>query len=131
MRHDRPDAVVTQLTYDSDGDLTSSSTPDGNSGGEVAKTTYAYDADGEKTSSLAPDGNLSGANAGNFTTSKTYNADGEITSVTVGAEAARPSCPGSPPTPTTGTATGPAPAQSSSVRLVGSTSGENSAPRSP
>jgi RHS repeat-associated protein len=77
------DGVVTQLAYDSVGDLTSSSTPDGN-GTEVATTTYAYDGDGEKTSTTAPDGNLSGANAGNYTTVTAYNADGEKTSVTLG-----------------------------------------------
>ena len=76
--------VVTQLGYDSAGDLTSKSTPDGNSGGEVAKTTYSYDTDGEQTSTVAPDGNLSGANAANYTTATVYNADGEKTSVTVG-----------------------------------------------
>src|ERR1019366_4186365 len=43
------DKVVTQLAYNSAGDLTSSATPDGN-GSEIAKTTYAYDGDGEKTS---------------------------------------------------------------------------------
>ena len=80
-----PDGVVTQLAYDSAGDLTSSSTPDGNSGGEVAKTTYTYDTDGEQTSTVAPDGNLPGANAGELHHDRpTYNADGEMTSVTVG-----------------------------------------------
>ena len=51
------DGVVTQLAYDSPGDLTSSSTPDGN-GTELATTTTAYDSDGEPTSTVAPDGNL-------------------------------------------------------------------------
>ena len=32
---------------------------------------------------VAPNGNLSGANAGNYTTTKTYDADGELTSSTV------------------------------------------------
>ena len=64
-----PDGVVTQLAYDAAGDLTSKSTPDGNTGGELATTTYGYDTDGEQTSTVAPDGNLSGANTGNFTTS--------------------------------------------------------------
>ena len=54
-----PDKVVTQLGYNSDGDLTSSSTPDGNPGGETAQTTYGYNSDGELTSTTAPDGNLS------------------------------------------------------------------------
>ncbi len=78
------DGVVTQLAYDSHGNLTAKSAPDGNSGGEVAKTTYSYDTGGEQTSTVAPNGNLSGANAGNFTTATAYDADGEKTSVTVG-----------------------------------------------
>ena len=73
------DGVVTQLGYDSYGDLISSSTPDGN-GSDVATTTYSYDTDGEKTSVIAPDGNLPGANAGNYTTVTSYNADGLPTS---------------------------------------------------
>jgi RHS repeat-associated protein len=78
------DGVVAQLGYDSAGDLTSSSTPDGNSGGEVAETTYGYDGDGERTTETAPDGNLAGATAANFTTTTAYDSDGEVTSVTVG-----------------------------------------------
>ena len=77
------DGVVTQLAYDSAGDLTSSSTPDGN-GSQVATATYAYNADGEQTSTTSPDGNLSGANAGNYTTVTAYNADGRQTAVTRG-----------------------------------------------
>jgi len=76
-----PDAVVTQLAYDSAGDLTSSSIPDGN-GSETATTTYAYDGDGEQTSTTAPLGNLPGANAGNYTTVTAWNADGKKTTVT-------------------------------------------------
>ena len=44
---DPRNAVVTQLGYDSNGNLTSTSTPDGNSGGETAETTYTYNADNE------------------------------------------------------------------------------------
>jgi RHS repeat-associated protein len=77
------DDVVTQLAYNSSGDLTSSSTPDGN-GSEVAKTTNSYDGDGEQTSTTSPDGNLSGANPGNYTTTTAYNADGQKASVTQG-----------------------------------------------
>ena len=77
--------TVTQLGYDSAGDLTSSSTPDGNSGGELAQTTYGYDGDGERTAATAPDGNLAGAIAVNFATTTVYDNDGEaVTSVTVG-----------------------------------------------
>jgi RHS repeat-associated protein len=70
--------VVTQLGYDWAGDLTSTSTPDGN-GSEVATTTYGYDSYGEQTSTVSPDGNLSGANAGNYTTLTGYDADGRKT----------------------------------------------------
>jgi RHS repeat-associated protein len=78
------DGVVTQRGYDAQGDLTSSSTPDGNSGGELATTTYTYNGDGEQVTTVAPDGNLSGANAGNYTTTSAYNLDGKQTSVTDG-----------------------------------------------
>ena len=99
------DGVVTQLAYDSAGDLTSSATPDGN-GSEVATTTYAYDGDGEQTATTLPDGNLSGANAGNYTTVTTYNADGEQTIRHARQEAAgRRSPRASPATATTPTAT--------------------------
>ena len=75
------DGVVTQLAYNTAGDLTSSSTPDGN-GSQVATTTYGYDGDGERTSTTSPDGNISGANAGNYTTVTAYNNDGQKTTVT-------------------------------------------------
>jgi RHS repeat-associated protein len=75
------DGVVTQLAYNSSGDLTSSSTPDGN-GSEQATTTYAYNGDGEQTATTSPDGNLTGANAGNYTTTTAYNNDGQKTRVT-------------------------------------------------
>ena len=77
------DGVVTQLAYDTEGNLTSISTADGN-GTEIATTTYSYDADGEQTSTTSPDGNLTGADAGNYTTTTAYNADGLATSVTDG-----------------------------------------------
>ena len=120
------DGTVTQLAYDSAGDLTSSSTPDGNSGGEVATTAYSYDTDGEQTSSVAPDGNLSGANAGNYTTSTTYNADGEKTTVTVGGGSGHTVVPRV--TTYTYDADGNVTATShgSSPNLVGTTSGSNS-----
>jgi trimeric autotransporter adhesin len=77
------DGVVTQLSYNSMGDLTSSSTPDGN-GTEIAKTTYTDNGDGEQLTTVAPDGNVSGANAGNYTTTTAWNADDKQTSVTKG-----------------------------------------------
>jgi RHS repeat-associated protein len=75
------DGVVTQLAYNSAGNLISSSPPDGN-GSEVATTTYVYDGDGEQITTISPDGNLTGANAGNYTTTTAYNGDGQRTSVT-------------------------------------------------
>ncbi|MGH3303503.1 MAG: hypothetical protein ACRDOK_17855 [Streptosporangiaceae bacterium] len=75
--------MVTQLAYNAQGDLTSSSTPDGN-GSELATTTYTYGGDGEQLTTVAPEGNLSGANAGNYTTTTAWNADGKKTSVTQG-----------------------------------------------
>jgi len=77
------DGNVTQLEYDSHGDLISSSAPDGN-GSQLATTTYTYNADGEQLTEVAPDGNVSGANAGNYTTTTAYNNDGDQTSVTQG-----------------------------------------------
>jgi RHS repeat-associated protein len=76
--------VVTQLGYDTAGDVTSSSTLDGNSGGELAKTSYTYEGDGEQTSVVAPDGNLTGATVANFTTTTAYDNDAEVSSTTVG-----------------------------------------------
>jgi RHS repeat-associated protein len=75
------DGVVTQLAYDSAGDLTSSTTPDGN-GSQLAETTYSYDGDSEQTATVAPDGNLSGANVDNYTTATAFDSDGEVTSTT-------------------------------------------------
>ncbi len=80
-----PDGVVTQLGYNgTTGDLTSSSTPDGNAGGETATTTYSYNADGEQATVVAPDGNLSGATAADYTTTNTYTADDQLYTQTVG-----------------------------------------------
>jgi len=75
------DGVVAQDGYNSSGDLTSISIPDGN-GSEKAVRTFGYDADGEQTSTTSPDGNLPGANVGNYTTVTAYDADGQPTSVT-------------------------------------------------
>jgi RHS repeat-associated protein len=50
---------------------------------ELATTTYTFDADGELLTAVSPDGNLLGANAANYTTTNAYNADDEVTSVTM------------------------------------------------
>ena len=98
------DQYVTQLGYDTTGDVTSSSTPDGNPS-ELATTTNTYDADGNKTATTSPLGNLSGANAANYTTTTTYDADREPTeSVLAGGTGATTSSVTPPPT-TTPTAT--------------------------
>ncbi len=47
-------------------------------------TSYGYDTNGELTSMTAPDGNVAGANGANFTTIFAYNADGQMTSQTQG-----------------------------------------------
>lgn len=73
--------VVTQIGYNSYGDLTSISGPDGN-GSEMATATFGYDGDGEQTSVTSPDGNVAGANAANFTTVTAFDGDGDVTSVT-------------------------------------------------
>ena len=126
-----PDRAVTQLTYDSHGDLTSSSTPDGNSGGEVAKTTYSYDTDGEETSSVSPDGNLPAANSGNFTTSKSYNADGEVTSVTVGGGSGATVVPRTTTYAYDADGNRTSTSQSTSIQYIGSTAGRTPRHRSP
>jgi RHS repeat-associated protein len=75
---------VTRLGYDATtGDLTSSSTPDGNSGGELATSTYTYDGDGRVATITAPNGNLSGANAADFATTNSWDDANELTSTTV------------------------------------------------
>ena len=76
------DGNVIQLGYDSAGDVTSSATPDGN-GTELATTTNSYNADGNVVSSTNPEGNLTGANAANYTTTTTYDADNEPLIVTL------------------------------------------------
>lgn len=75
--------AVTQLGYDSDGDLTSSAIPDGNSGGELSKTTWSYNNDGQVLSEVAPLGNVSGGSASAYTTSTTYDSDGLPTEIDV------------------------------------------------
>ncbi len=77
------DGMVTQLAYDSAGDLTSTSTASPG-GSQASTTTYSYDADGEQVSTTSPDGNVLNANAGNYTQTTTYNADGETVSETEG-----------------------------------------------
>jgi RHS repeat-associated protein len=78
-----PKGVATQLGYNASGDLTSSSTPDGNTGGELATTGYSYDGDGEQLTVTAPNGNLTGATAAVYTTTVSYDNDGRPQQQTV------------------------------------------------
>jgi RHS repeat-associated protein len=121
-----PDAVVTQLAYDSGGDLTSKSTPDGNSGPELATTTYGYDSDGEQTGAVAPKGNLSGANAADYTTTSAYNADGQVTSVTQGGASGHSVVPRTTSYLYDPNGNRTSSTKSTSPKLVGTTSGSNS-----
>ncbi len=96
-----PDGVVTQITYNQDGDAIKLSSPDTklitssssgtsspSSSGELSVITSTYDADGELTSVVSPDGNVSGANKANYTTTYTYDADGELTQKVQGSSSA-------------------------------------------
>jgi RHS repeat-associated protein len=79
--------VVKQLSYDKYGDLIKSSTPNtGNNPSSI--TTSSYDEDGELISTVSPDGNVSGANAANYTTTYLYDAAGELISSTTGSSGA-------------------------------------------
>lgn len=82
-----PDGDVTTYTYDSQGDVATASVSP--SSGITDTTAYAYDADGERTCQASPDATAAGVHcppAGNppvaNTTATTYNAVGEVTSVT-------------------------------------------------
>ena len=96
-----PDGVVTQITYNQDGDAIKLSSPDTklitssssgtsspSSSGELSVITSTYDADGELTSVVSPDGNVPGANKANYTTTYTYDADGELTQKVQGSSSA-------------------------------------------
>jgi RHS repeat-associated protein len=78
-----PDGTVTQIAYDSQGDITSQSVPDGN-GTQIATTTHSYNTDGQQTATVDPLGNLTGANTAAYTTTTSYNNDGQTTSVSQG-----------------------------------------------
>ena len=79
----QPAPRVTQIAYDSHGDLTTKIVVDA-TGKSSAKTTYNYDADGELTAQASPLGNLRGADKALYTTHFAYNADGEKVSTTTG-----------------------------------------------
>jgi RHS repeat-associated protein len=74
---------VTQLAYDSYGDVTSRTVVNAN-GSQNATTSYLYDADGDVTSTTSPLGNLTGADASLYTTTTTYDQAGEVTATAKG-----------------------------------------------
>jgi RHS repeat-associated protein len=74
--------VQTQNTYDADSELTETEVVDPSTSSLVSEETYGYNADGEETSSVAPDGYESGQSYGNWTTTQSFDADGQLTSVT-------------------------------------------------
>jgi YD repeat-containing protein len=75
--------VQTQDTYDADNELVGTDLVDPSSSGtSISYTTYGYDDDGEETSSVAPDGGVDHGSSGPWTTSQSYDADGQLTSVT-------------------------------------------------
>jgi RHS repeat-associated protein len=82
-----PNGNVTSYAYDSDGDMASDSVSP--SSGVTNTASFAYDADGERTCEASPNAtnaNVSCPPSGSppvaDTTATSYNADGEITSVT-------------------------------------------------
>lgn len=74
---------VTQIAYDSYGDVTSRTVVNAN-GSQSATTSYSYDLDGEVTSTTSPLGNLSGADGALYTTTTTYDQAGEVTATATG-----------------------------------------------
>jgi RHS repeat-associated protein len=77
-----PTGAVTNYAYDSNDELVTKLAPPDTSGTTHPQTTYGYDPAGNRTSVTEPDGNVSGAAAGSFTTTSSYDAINELTSVT-------------------------------------------------
>ena len=73
---------ATAFTYDSYGNVTSSTGPATAAAPSGAKTTYTYNADGQRLTSVSPRGNLSGATPSQFTTTSTYDLAGNTLSST-------------------------------------------------
>lgn len=76
---------TTTWTYDAAGRQTQVTAPGGSSGVSTQSITkYGYDDAGRLTSEIAPRGNVTGAVASQFTTTRTYDAEGNELSVTNG-----------------------------------------------
>ncbi len=71
-----PDGHTTHYAYDDAGDLASVTDALGD------KTTMTYDADGRLRTTTTPNGNLAGAEPAAHTTTDEYDADGRLTSIT-------------------------------------------------
>jgi RHS repeat-associated protein len=71
-----PRGKILDLGYDTDGNITSLLSPEGN------RTTFGYDGWGRMTSRIEARGNETGANPADYTTTYTYNATNQVTSVT-------------------------------------------------
>jgi RHS repeat-associated protein len=73
-----PDSQTTHYGYDSAGDLTSVTDPLDH------KTTMSYDADGRLHATTTPNGNVAGGEPAEHTITNEYDADGELLTVTDG-----------------------------------------------
>ncbi len=71
-----PRGKTAYLAYDTVGNLTQLTDPDGDI------VAYGYDSAGRRTSMIAPNGNVTGATPSQWTTTYTYNAFGDVTTVT-------------------------------------------------
>jgi RHS repeat-associated protein len=67
-----PNGKVTTLEYDTAGNLISETDPLGN------ETTHGYDSAGRRTSTVSPKGNVTGGNPSAYTTTRTFNAFGDL-----------------------------------------------------
>ncbi|MFC8661250.1 RHS repeat-associated core domain-containing protein [Streptomyces sp. NPDC057199] len=71
-----PDTRTVSYGYDDAGNLTSETSPLGN------KTTYGYDGNGRLTDTVEPRGNIAGASPAQYTWHTSYDAAGNVASVT-------------------------------------------------
>ncbi len=77
-----PNGAVTTYAYNAGDQLTSKVTPADTGTPPSPTTTYTYDADGNLATTTQPDGNVSGATPGSYTTSYGYDQINEQTSST-------------------------------------------------
>ncbi|MFF3911723.1 DNRLRE domain-containing protein [Streptomyces sp. NPDC001848] len=77
-----PNGAVSTAVYDANDQATSSTLPQDTSTAPTRTTTYTYDAVGNQLTMTTPDGNVSGAQAGSYTITTTYDAADEPVTVT-------------------------------------------------